>query len=187
MLKFLRKIKLEYIVGSVSVLVTVGVAVVIIREWSWIRSLSAYGYLGAFVISVFSGGTVIVPIPGLAVIFSLGGVLNPIWVGIVAGLGEAIGALTIYLTGMGGRTMVQTRFPRFYPRMVGWLRRRGDVTVFLYSAVINPFFYPLTLACGALRFGLWRFFFLSFAGKTVKSLVIAYIGYFSLHRVFHIG
>ena len=187
MLKYLRKIRLEHIVGAISVIITIAIAVFIVRNLDVVRSLAGYGYAGLLVVSILAGGTVVVPIPGLALVFSLGGVLNPLWVGIVAGLGEALGAVTIYLTGMGGRTAMQKRFPRFYPRMVDWVRRRGHMAVFLYSAVFNPFFYPLTLASGALRFGLWRFFFLSWAGKTVKGLTVAYAGYFGLRWLFNIG
>jgi len=187
MRNYFRKIRLEYIVSAVSVAITVAIIVAIVRNLDVVRSLSGYGYAGVLVVSILAGGTIIVPVPGLAVVFSLGGVLNPLWVGMVAGLGEALGAVTIYLTGMGGRTVMQKRFPRFYPRMVDWVRRRGHMAVFLYSAVLNPFFYPLTLASGALRLGLWRFFFLCWAGKTVKGLTVAYAGYFGLRWLFNIG
>lgn len=183
----MRRIKREYIVAGLSAAITIALAVLIVRNFALVRQAGAYGYGGAFVISLFAGGTVVVPIPGLAVIFGLGGVLNPLWVGLAAGLGEAIGAMTIYFTGMGGRGVMQRRFPRIYPKMVDWVRRRGDAAVFLYSAIFNPFYYPLTLACGALRFGLWRFFFLSWAGKTVKCLIVAYAGYFGLRWLFEIG
>lgn len=175
-----RRLKPEYFIAGISVAVTIGLAVAIVLNFELVRQAGAYGYGGAFVISLFAGGTVVIPIPGLAVIFGLGGVLNPFWVGLAAGLGEALGALTIYLTGMGGRGLVQKRLPKVYPRMVEWVKKRGDIAVFLYSAIFNPFFYPLTLACGALRFGLWRFFFLSWGGKTVKGLIVAYAGYFGL-------
>lgn len=171
----------------VAIVVTIGIAVLIVSNIDFIRRMGAYGYAGAFVVSVLAGGTVVVPIPGLAVIFSLGAVLNPAFVALVAGLGEALGSITIYLTGMGGRSLIEKRFPKVYPRMVGWVQNRGAFAIFLYSAIFNPFFYPLTLACGALRFGLWKFFFLSWAGKTVKCLVVAYAGYFGLRWLAHIG
>lgn len=182
----MRKIRLEHIIAAISVVITVFLAFVIIRNVGLVRQMGAYGYGGAFVISVLSGGTVVVPIPGLAVVFSLGGVLNPLWLGLVVGLGEAVGAVTIYVTGMGGRTLIEKRFPGAYPRMVDWVKRKGDAAVFLYSAVFNPLYYPLTIACGALRFGWWRFFLLSWAGKTIKGLIVAYAGYFGLRWLFHV-
>jgi membrane protein YqaA with SNARE-associated domain len=176
----LRKVKTEHIIAVIAIGGTIGLAALIVRHFEFVRTIGTYGYLGVFIISVLAGGTVVVPVPALAVVFALGGVLNPAIVGAVAGLGEAAGAMLIYLTGMGGRTMFQSRFPRVYPRVVAWVRRKGPLAVFLYSAVLNPFYYPLTLAAGALRFGLWRFFFLTWAGKTVKGMTVAYAGYLGL-------
>ncbi|MBI2858329.1 MAG: VTT domain-containing protein [Chloroflexi bacterium] len=182
--KVRKYVKLEYIAGLLSISLTIGLAYVIVTRFDIVRQMGAFGYAGAFVVSIISGATIIIPIPGIAVVFSLGAVLNPLFVGIAAGLGEALGALTIYLTGMGGRTMIEKRFPKFYPRMVEWVRHRGDWAIFAYSAIFNPLYYPLTLACGALRFGLRRFFFLSWAGKTVKCVAIAYAGYYGLRLIF---
>ncbi|GAI75023.1 unnamed protein product, partial [marine sediment metagenome] len=59
---------------------------------------------------VFGGATYIAPVPMTPVVFVLGTVLRPsfapylgpVFVGAAAGLGETIGALTIYMTGYGG-------------------------------------------------------------------------------------
>ena len=60
------------------------------------------------------------------------------------------------------------------------MQRRGSLTVFLMSAITNPLFYPFALTVGTLRFGLAKFFLLCWAGKTVKGIAIAHIGYFGL-------
>jgi len=65
-------------------------------------------------------------------------------------------------------------------RITGWTQYRGSLTVFLMSAALNPVFFPMALAIGASRFQLWRFFLMCWAGNTVKSMVIAYLGYFGL-------
>ncbi|MCJ7769838.1 MAG: hypothetical protein MUO92_05160 [Dehalococcoidales bacterium] len=48
------------------------------------------------------------------------------------------------------------------------------------SAALNPVFFPMALAIGASRFQMWRFFTMCWAGNTVKSMIIAYLGYFGL-------
>ncbi|HLC23063.1 MAG TPA: hypothetical protein VJL08_01270, partial [Dehalococcoidia bacterium] len=70
MLKYLRKIRLEHIVGAVSITITVAIAVAIVRNLDVVRSLAGYGYAGVLVVSILAGGTIVVPIPGLAVVFS---------------------------------------------------------------------------------------------------------------------
>ncbi len=52
--------------------------------------------------------------------------------------------------------------------------------------IINPFFYPVSLAAGALHFGVWRYFLIAFAGKTIKTTAIAYAGYFGLRGIFEV-
>ncbi len=159
-------------------------AVVVVYFWEDVQALEGYGYLGAFIISVLGGATIIVPVPMLAVVFALGGVLTPYWVGVAAGLGETAGALTIYMTGYGGGTaLISSKHGKIqaaYSRLMRLMERKGSLTLFLLSAVLNPFFYPAALAAGALRFGVKRYFFICWAGKTIKGMTVAYAGYLGL-------
>jgi membrane protein DedA with SNARE-associated domain len=175
--------KTEYIIGGLALALTIALCVVVVLYWDYIRQAEQYGYFGAFLISVLAGATIFVPIPGILVVFTLGSVLNPALVGIVSGLGEAVGSLGIYLSGWGGQKAVQNLNHNWVNRFVGWLRRRGEIAVFLMSAIVNPLFYPFTAIAGMLRFGLIKFFFLCWAGKAIKNTAIAYLGYFGLRNV----
>ena len=66
--------------------------------------VGAYGYIGVFIVGVICGVSVI-PAPTLVMVFTLGGMLNPFYVGLVAGLGGGIGGITVYLTGAGVETI----------------------------------------------------------------------------------
>jgi len=185
----------EYYVGIGGILITVAVVVVVICFWEQVRALEHYGYLGAFVISIFGGATIIAPIPMTPVVFALGTVMKPdfapymgpIFVGIAAGLGETLGGISIYMTGYGGGTalhdMKEGKIKSAYKRMTSWVKRRGSLTLFILSAVVNPFFYPAALAAGALRFGIWRYFFICVIGKTIKGITVASAGYWGLGSI----
>jgi len=175
--------KKEYIIGGVALALTIACCIAVVIYWDYVRQAQHYGYLGAFVISILAGATVFVPIPGILVVFTLGSVLNPPLVGIVSGLGEAIGSIGIYLSGWGGQKAVQNINSKFLDRFADWIRRRGEIAVFLMSAILNPLFYPFTAIAGMLRFGLVKFFFLCWAGKSVKNIAIAYLGYFGLRSI----
>ena len=43
----------------------------------------------------------------------------------------------------------------------------------------------MAITMGMLHFRLWKFFVLCWAGNTVKSLAIAYAGYFGLRSLLH--
>jgi membrane protein YqaA with SNARE-associated domain len=177
--------KIAYILGIFGVIATLLMAVAVIYFWEWVRALEGYGYLGAFLISILGGATIIIPVPMLAVVFALGGVMKYTWlVGVLAGLGETLGALTIYMTGYGGGTAIHNakhgKIQAAYDRMMKLMEQRGSLTLFLLASVLNPFFYPAALAAGALRFGIRKYFFICWAGKTIKGMTVAYAGYWGL-------
>jgi len=173
----------EYIIGGLAFAVTVALCVAVVVYWDYVIKAQNYGYFGVFVISILASGLSFVPIPGLLVVFTLGSVLNPIIIGIVSGLGEAIGSIAIYLAGYGGRGAIRNLNDRFYDRFASLLHRRGSLAVFFMSAILNPLFYPFTAIAGLLRFGLTKFFFICWGGKTVKNIVIAFLGYYGLGSV----
>ena len=177
--------KKAYIAGIIGIVATLFTAVAVIFFWEFIRAFETYGYTGVFLISILGGATIIVPVPMLAVVFALGGVMKyPFIVGVAAGLGETIGALIIYMTGYGGGAPILSsghgRVRAVYSRLMEWMERKGSLTLFVLSAVLNPFFYPAALAAGALRFGLKRYFFICWSGKTIKGLTVAYAGFWGL-------
>jgi membrane protein YqaA with SNARE-associated domain len=185
----------EYYVALAGILLVVGLGVGVICFWEQVQALQQYGYLGAFLISIFGGATIIAPIPMTPMVFALGAItkpefapyLGPVFIGIAAGLGDTIGGVTTYMTGYGGGTALQDmkegKVKSGYTRIAGWVQRRGSLTLFLLSVVVNPFFFPAALAAGALRFGLKRFIFITWTGKTIKGITVAMAGYWGLGAI----
>lgn len=181
--------KKAYIFGIASAVVTILMALAVIYFGEVVRNLEGYGYLGAFIISILGGATIIIPVPMLAIVFALGGVMEYTWlVGAAAGLGETLGALIIYLTGHGaGSALYNSKHGKIqsaYERVLKLMEKRGSLTLFLLAAVINPFFYPAALTAGALRFSIRKYFFICFVGKTIKGMTIVYAGYWGLKGLF---
>ena len=110
--------KTAFFLGIFGIVATLLMAGAVVYYWEWVHDLGAYGYVGAFLISILGGATIIVPVPMLAVIFALGRVMEYSWlVGLANGLGETIGAITIYMTGYGGGSAliaVPTEVMRIY-------------------------------------------------------------------------
>lgn len=187
--KVKKSAKWAYILGIFGIIATILMAVAVVVWNEEIRELQQFGYVGAFVISVLGGATIIIPVPALAVVFTLGGVMDHAWlVGISAALGELVGALTIYMTGHGaGRAISNSKhgkIQRAYEKLLGMMERRGPIILFIVASVINPFFYPAALAAGALRFGIWKYTIIVFAGKIIKCMTVVYAGYYGLKGIF---
>ncbi|HEY97758.1 MAG TPA: VTT domain-containing protein [Dehalococcoidia bacterium] len=184
-----KSAKWAYILGIFGIIATILMAVAVVIWNEEIRELQQFGYVGAFIISVLGGATIIIPVPALAVVFTLGGVMDHVWlVGISAALGELVGALTIYMTGHGaGRAIANSkhgRVQRAYEKLLGMMERKGPIILFIVASVINPFFYPAALAAGALRFGIWKYTVIVFAGKIIKCMTVVYAGYYGLKGIF---
>ena len=180
----------DFWIGILAISLTFGLAIAVVFYWQSFQEQSSYSYLGLFFISVLGGATVLIPVPSLAVQFTMGAILNPAVVGAVAGLGSAVGGTLIYLFGRGGRRIFHREdftapksnniFVRWTSRIMNWAQNKGSLVIFLMSAVLNPFFFPMAFAIGASRFKMWKFFIMCWAGNTVKSMMIAYLGYYGL-------
>jgi uncharacterized membrane protein YdjX (TVP38/TMEM64 family) len=97
-----------------------------------------------------------------------------IWVGLVAGLGEAIGEFSGYAAGYGGRLIIQER--PAYARIHAWMQKRGFITMFLMSTIPNPVFDIAGLAAGAVQMPVRSFFVAVLSGKIIKNTWIAAAG-----------
>ncbi len=173
----------RWVIVALFLVAIVSTSVVLLREH--LKDFAEFGYLGAFIIAFLCSATVILGVPTLPVMFALGGVLNPFYVGLAAGAGEAIGELVIYTAGRTGHAFFlkdrfieaqDTRARGIYPRLQRWIDTRGVLALFLASAVFNPFFSLIGATAGATRFPIWKFFGAVWAGKTVKWTIVAIIG-----------
>jgi membrane protein DedA with SNARE-associated domain len=175
--------KREAIICGIFLAVIIALSLFIIRHRDYIEQLSYWGYLGLFVITVLSNGTFILPGFGIVITFTLGGVLNPAIVGAVAGIGEAVGAIGAYFTGYAGRGLLRDNNNGLYLRFSNIIDHHGSKAIFFVSALLSPVFYPFAVFLGMIRFGWVRFFLATWAGRTVKSMILAYLGYLGLRAV----
>ena len=158
-----------------------GITVCIFIFRDRVANLAGYGYLGAFLISLLSSATIILPIPGIAVIFALGATYDPYLVGLAAGAGSALGELSGYMAGYSGQGVF--RKSKTYLRMEHWMRRRGSLVIFVLAFVPNPIFDLAGAAAGILRYPVWKFLLFCFLGKTPRSILIAFAGAWALQGV----
>jgi membrane protein DedA with SNARE-associated domain len=173
------------IVGSVAV------AVFLIYNWEYVARLESEGYLGLFLISILAGSPVPIPTPSMILTFTLGSLLNPALVGLVAGTGAATGYSLIYLTGHSGFRYMpkfnvsESGIGRFLKKIkmsrIHYApKQTGPVAIFLLSIYPNPVLAPVVFGMGAARFSFWKFFLACWAGTTIMAMVLAFLGYFGL-------
>lgn len=139
-----------------------------------IEQFKTLGYLGAFLVMLLGNATIILPAPGLTIVFALGSAFNPVLVGLAAGAGAALGELTGYLAGASGSIVFESH--PIYLRLERIMKEYGNLALFVLAVIPNPFFDIAGLIAGVLRFYWWRFLLISWTGKTLQGIMVAFAG-----------
>lgn len=129
-------------------------------------------------VSLIGNATIVLPVPALAVTFGMGAALYWPLVGLVAGIGEALGESTGYLAGYGGATVIENR--ELYNRLQYWMENHGMLTIFILSAIPNPIFDLAGISAGASRYAFYKFILAAWLGKTIKTMIFAWAGSHSI-------
>lgn len=140
-----------------------------------VQRFSQWGYLSSFLISLIGSATVILPAPGLALILALGAHLNPLLLGVVAGIGSGLGELSGYLAGKAGRNLVN-REGRFNTFLHNITTRFTSPALFILAILPLPIFDFAGILAGALRMPVLRFLAVVISGKIIKHALAAYLG-----------
>lgn len=156
----------------------IGITLLIYSVRDQAAKLAVYGYPGIFLVSFLAYATVLLPAPGIAVVFAMGAVFHPIGVALAAGTGAALGETTGYLIGFSGQGVVERA--DIYEKLTIWMQRNGPLTVFLLAAIPNPFFDMAGVVAGALKMPYLKFIFWCWCGQVIKMLAFAYAGAASL-------
>jgi uncharacterized membrane protein YdjX (TVP38/TMEM64 family) len=164
---------------ALALLTSLVITVVIVLFRDRLQGLEELGYLGAFLVMLLTSATLIMPIGGLAIVFVLGGALPHPWVlAIVAGLGASLGEFTGYLVGYSGHNVLART--KMYKHIHGKVMDHATWTIFFLAVIPTPLFDLAGIAAGALRLPWWRFFVPTLAGKTIKMIVVALAGAYSV-------
>lgn len=169
----------EKIKGYISVAAAVLITLTVLLATPMLKQFEAYGYAGASFIAMLSSATIIIPAPGWALIIAMGRTLDPVLLGIVAGVGSGIGELTGYLAGAGGERIWDRKKINVYNRHKEQLKKSAPLTIFILAAIPNPIFDIAGIASGAMRIPVWKFLVPCILGKIIKCIVFAYLGNYS--------
>ena len=166
------------ILRVVAVLAVIGITVYIFSIRDRVEEFTQYGYFGIFLVMLLANATVILPAPGVAVVFAMGSVFNPLGVALSAGVGGAIGEMTGYLAGFSGQAIVENT--QIYNRILPWIKKYGAWVILVLSAIPNPFFDFAGIAAGIAKIPLWQFLLACWVGQTIKMTMFAFAGYYSI-------
>ncbi|RJP51615.1 MAG: DedA family protein [Anaerolineaceae bacterium] len=161
-----------------AILTVVGITVYIYSIRDRVEGFAAYGYPGIFLIALMANATVFLPAPGVAVVFTMGSIFNPIGVALAAGTGGALGELSGYLAGFSGQAVVGRI--DVYNKISPWIEKYGSWAILVLSAIPNPFFDIAGIVAGMAKMKLWRFLLFCWIGQIIKMAMFAFAGAYSI-------
>ncbi|MGE3273343.1 MAG: VTT domain-containing protein [Chloroflexota bacterium] len=165
---------------GLSLTITVAAAPIALFLLQQTGELGSYGILGypiLFALQTLFSATLFLPAPGMALVAAAGAVLDPLWVGVVAGLGSGTGELSGYLLGYYGRRAAPTDTSRVWRLAERAFRAWGFIAVVALALIPNPAFDALGILAGGLRYPMGRFWLATALGKIVKFCCTAYGGW----------
>ena len=146
-----------------------------------ISELGRWGYVGVFLIELANSATIMFPTPGQTYTFALGVTLNPLMIGLIGGIGSAIGELTGYA--VGAKTGQRFKGGRLFSKLQSFTMRWGGFSLFIFATIPGPF-EVAGLWAGTVRYPLARFFVFVAVGKILKVTAFALAGYYSMGWLF---
>jgi membrane protein DedA with SNARE-associated domain len=161
-----------------ALLAVIGLTIFIYMIRDRVDDFAAFGYPGIFIIALLANATILLPAPGVAIIYAMGAIFNPLAVGLAAGTGGAIGELSGYLAGFSGQAVIERT--DVYDRITPWVKKYGGWAIMVLSAIPNPFFDVAGIAAGMAKMPLQTFLFFVWIGQLIKMTLFALAGKFSI-------
>ncbi len=140
-----------------------------------------YGYAGVFLISLLGSLVPFLPVPYLVVVILLSSKLDPLTLGILAGIGGSLGKITSYILGRSGYELFKPDTRKNMDALRGLIGKYGDIGVFIFAVSPLPddiYLIPI----GMMKYPFWRFIIANTAGKIVLAVGVAFFSraYFGL-------
>lgn len=170
------------ILRVLALLFVVGLTILIYVHRDKIEKFEAYGYPGIFLITLLSNSTVFFPAPGIAMVFAMGSILNPLGIALAGSAGGTLGEISGYLAGFSSQAIIEQT--NIYKKVEPIVRRYGGFAVLVFAAIPNPFFDLAGIAAGGLKMSFFRFIVFCWIGQFIKMLGFSLAGYFSINWIF---
>ncbi len=177
----LKELQQKKPVIEIAAALIIGAVVLIFSER--VSGFGELGYIGAFVISLLGSATILIPVPGWAVVAALSKTLDPLLLGIVAGAGSALGEMTAYLFGNGIAQIVLEKRKEEFEKYRMWIRENDFWAIFVLSFLPNPLFDIAGLAAGASKVHWLRFLAFCALGRILRFILFGYAGSIILNGV----
>jgi membrane protein YqaA with SNARE-associated domain len=153
-------------------------------KWSQ-KFVTDWGYPGLFLVNFIAAASVVLPVPSFILVFIFGGILNPWLVALVASAGNALGELSGYVIGVGGKKVIERNHRKWLERTKAWIEKHGIFPIIiLFGATPLPDDITGILG-GVIKYDWKKFLLAVFIGKMILNLALAWAGFYGTSWVLH--
>jgi membrane protein YqaA with SNARE-associated domain len=140
------------------------------------HSLRSFGLIGVFFINLFGSATIFLPAPGILSVGISATQSDPLLVAIIGAIGASLGEGTTFLFGYTSNKFFELEKHKWIKKFKKSIFDRWGSAVILFFAFIpNPLFDGIGMIAGLSKFSVKKFLFLTFIGRLLRYLVIAYV------------
>ncbi|MEM4163588.1 MAG: VTT domain-containing protein [Candidatus Caldarchaeum sp.] len=153
---------------------------------NWLNELAlTYGPAGVFAVSVLGSLIPFLPVPYLFVVVLLSETIDPLILGLVAGVGGSLGKITSYTLGRLGYRFLGQGSKNRMDALREIIGKYGDVGVFVFALTPLPDDVYI-IPAGMIKLSFARFLIANTLGKILLATAVAYLGrtYFHYTAIF---
>lgn len=133
------------------------------------------GYPGVFILSLVGSAIPFLPLPYLFIVVLLSGILDPLLLGVISGVGGAVGKITSYLVGRVSYRFLGQEKRRSMDALRRLIGKYGAIGIFVFALTPLPddiYYIPI----GMTRYSFAKFMLFGTAGKIILAVIVAYLG-----------
>lgn len=144
-----------------------------------IEFVKGLGYLGAFLSGFLGSSSLFIAIfPSYVVVPILAAQLNPVVIGILAGIGAGFGQFLHYYVGLGGRVVLPEKYKQKVEKWRERLGKYGVVIIFVFAATPLSPDDVVWIPLGMMKYPKLKALLAAVAGKILLNLFYAFAGYY---------
>uniref|UniRef100_A0A7J3VUN6 DedA family protein n=1 Tax=Caldiarchaeum subterraneum TaxID=311458 RepID=A0A7J3VUN6_CALS0 len=145
-------------------------------ELNWLNELAlTYGISGVFAVSILGSLIPFLPVPYLFVVVLLSDTIDPLILGLVAGVGGSLGKITSYTLGRLGYRFLGQDSKNRMDALREIIGKYGDVGVFVFALTPLPDDVYI-IPAGMIKLSFVRFLIANTLGKILLATAVAYLG-----------